>query len=90
MRVKSYRTVDEALSEVERELNVRSRCFPGWIKDGRVNRIDAQDRLDRLASAFVVLSAVLELDADPMNALLASKNATAADSVPPNVTNSGD
>ncbi len=60
MKVKCLRSYEEALSEVERELNVRSRCFPGWIKDGRVNRVDAQDRLDRLATAFTILNAMTE------------------------------
>lgn len=55
MTVKNYRSVQEALDELERELNVRSRCFPRWIEDGRVSRTDAQDRLDRLATAFKLL-----------------------------------
>jgi hypothetical protein len=63
LTVKQYRSLEEAHSEVERELNVRSRCFPQWIADGRVNRIDAQDRLDRLATAFQLLRWLIE-DAD--------------------------
>lgn len=55
MGLKAYRSIEEATSEIERECNVRSRCFPRWIGEGRVNRIDAQDRLDRLASALVLL-----------------------------------
>lgn len=52
MTVSEYRPLTEALDEVERELNVRSRCFPRWVQDGRVSRTDAKDRLDRLATAL--------------------------------------
>jgi hypothetical protein len=45
-----------ALDEVYRELCVRKRCFPKWIADGRVSKTDAQDRIDRLATAFDILS----------------------------------
>lgn len=72
MTVKHYRDIDEAKSEIERELNIRARCFPRWIKEGKVNRIDAQDRLDRLASALLILEgipAVAEAEAEaPSNA----------------------
>jgi hypothetical protein len=60
MKVRCIRSLDEAASELEREFNVRSRCFPRWIEDGRVNRIDAQDRLDRLATALRALEAILQ------------------------------
>ena len=43
------------MDEVERELNVRARCFPRWIDDGRVSKTDARDRLDRLATALTIL-----------------------------------
>ena len=55
MAIKTIRSYDEACSEVEREMNVRSRCFPRWITEGKVNRVDAQDRLDRLGSALHML-----------------------------------
>ncbi len=61
MKMKSYRSVDEALSELEREYNVRARCFPDWIKSGKVNRIDAQDRLDRIGTALYALN-IMPLD----------------------------
>lgn len=60
MTVARYRDKEEACSELERELNVRARCFPRWIKEGRVNRIDAQDRLDRLATALQLLEGIKE------------------------------
>ena len=51
------RSAEEALDELNRELNVRRRCFPRWVKDGRVSNTDAHDRIDRLATAIDLLSA---------------------------------
>ena len=68
MKVRCYRTHQEAADELQRELNLRSRCFPRWIAEGRVSRTDAQDRLDRIASALVIIEALEELD---MNAAIA-------------------
>lgn len=68
MKVRALRNQQEAVDEVNRELNVRCRCFPRWITEGRVSRTDAQDRLDRLASALVILEALDGLD---MNAAIA-------------------
>jgi hypothetical protein len=59
MAVARKRDLVEAADEIERELNVRARCFPRWIKDGRVSATDAQDRLDRLATALEYLRDVL-------------------------------
>lgn len=55
MQVKRERPAQEALDELQREFNVRARCFPRWIDDGRVSATDAQDRLDRLASAIEII-----------------------------------
>jgi len=55
MEPKRVRDIQEALDEVHRELMVRKRCFPKWIGDGRVSETDAQDRVDRLASAHDLL-----------------------------------
>ena len=56
MEPRTKRPLQEALDEVERELNVRRRCFPRWVAEGRVSRTDAQDRVDRLALAMEALS----------------------------------
>jgi hypothetical protein len=53
--VESYRSFEQALDELNREANVRSRCFPRWIQEGRVSRSDARDRLDRICSAIKYL-----------------------------------
>ena len=52
------RTIEEAKAEVERELQVRSRCYDNWIRDGKMTSIDAVDRMDRLAAAFDLLTAL--------------------------------
>jgi len=55
MGCRRYRDVQEALDECRREFNVRARCFARWVAEGRVARTDAQDRLDRLATACKLL-----------------------------------
>ena len=52
------RTLQEACDEVEREFNVRERCFPKWVTEGRIGRTDAKDRLERLAAACYFLRAL--------------------------------
>ena len=59
MEPRTERTKQEALDELQRELNVRKRCFPRWIGDGRLSATDAQDRLDRLATAVTLLQGVV-------------------------------
>lgn len=59
MKVRCYRQSQEATDELQRELNVRARCFPRWVEDGRVSRTDAQDRLDRLASCLLLLEVLM-------------------------------
>lgn len=46
----------EALDELHRELCVRKRCFPRWIREGRVSATDARDRIDRLQTAYDLLA----------------------------------
>lgn len=48
-------TAEEALSELQREYQVRQRCFPKWIDDGRITKFDAKDRLRRMAAAVEFL-----------------------------------
>jgi len=49
------RSTEEALSELEREAHVRLRCFDRWVSEGRVSRVDAWDRLERLLTAIRLL-----------------------------------
>ncbi len=43
---------DEALSELQRECNVRKRCYDKWVQEGRLTAVDARDRLDRIVAAI--------------------------------------
>jgi len=52
------RSIHEAISEVNRELQVRVRCFPRWIKEGKVDAVEAEDRIDRLTAAKHFLEAL--------------------------------
>lgn len=58
-RSQRLRTVEEAAAEVERELQVRTRCYDNWVKDGKMTSIDAVDRYDRLATALEYLRAAM-------------------------------
>lgn len=53
-------SLQAALDELQREQNVRIRCFPRWVQEGRVSLTDAQDRLDRMHTALTSLGALLE------------------------------
>lgn len=57
LRDRRPRSVEEALSELDREMQVRKRCFDKWVEDGRLSSVDAVDRLDRLATAIHILEA---------------------------------
>lgn len=58
---KPSRGLEEAMSEIERELRVRERCFGRWVQDGKITRIDAVDRIERLTSAWLHLDKMLTL-----------------------------
>ena len=49
------RSLDEAISELERELLVRKRCYGQWVKDGKMTRVDAIDRFERHETALNTL-----------------------------------
>lgn len=46
------RSTEEALAELEREAQVRKRCFDRWVQEGKVSTVDARDRMERLLSAI--------------------------------------
>lgn len=56
MQPKQLRDRQQALDELHRELGIRKRCFRRWIADGRVSATDAQDRIDRLATAIELIT----------------------------------
>lgn len=49
------RTLEEAIAEVDRELQVRKRCYSRWVDDGKMSSVDALDRFERLQTASVHL-----------------------------------
>jgi hypothetical protein len=60
------RSVEEALSEVDRELSVRVRCFGRWVADRKLAAIDAKDRLERLVAAYHFLRVLHDGATDPL------------------------
>jgi hypothetical protein len=61
-------TVDDiegALGEVQRELQVRERCYPRWVEEGKMSRIDAKDRMERQIMAEKLLTLLLDKAAKP-------------------------
>lgn len=56
------RSTEEALSELQREMQVREHCYDRWVSEGRLTRIDAVDRLDRLMTAMALLETKLSLE----------------------------
>ena len=51
----SARSLEEAIAEVEREAMVRVRIFDSWISQGKISRVDAWDRMERILSALSLL-----------------------------------
>lgn len=60
-------TPQEAYDEALRELQVRKRCFPKWVQEGKLARSDARDRLARQAMIVEILEShpdVIRFDAN--------------------------
>jgi len=53
------RGVEAAAAECERELLLRERCYKGWVEAGKLSRIDATDRFNRLSDALRILKNLL-------------------------------
>lgn len=66
------RSVEEALSEVERECQVRNRIYGKWIQDGKISRIDAADRGERMLAACHYLKLVHDLPSEQQKNFLAT------------------
>ncbi len=49
------RSLEEALSELEREKGVRVHCYDRWIEQGKLSTVDARDRMERLVAAIHLL-----------------------------------
>lgn len=55
------RSLEEAISEVDRELKVRLRVYDRWVADGKLSTVDARDRVERLQSALAYLNRQFDL-----------------------------
>lgn len=53
--------VQAARDELEREYNIRERCYPRWIGEGRVSKTDANDRLARQKKAMEIVDIALDI-----------------------------
>lgn len=51
-RTHGKRSIDEAISEVQREMDVRKRLYDKWVAESRMSWVDANDRMERLMSAL--------------------------------------
>lgn len=58
------RSLDEAMSEIQREMDVRRRLFDKWVSEGRMSWVDAHDRLERLCTALKMLIAYSHLQSE--------------------------
>lgn len=47
--------MEAAESELEREANLRSKCFDRWVQEGRLTYVDARDRQGRLLMAWRII-----------------------------------
>jgi len=56
--------IEPALGEVQRELQVRERCYARWVGEGKMSRIDAKDRLSRQILAEELLTLLLDSRAE--------------------------
>lgn len=59
------RTLEEAVSEVQREIDVRRRLYDRWVNEGKLSRIDAHDRLERMMTGLKYLLECKEGEVSP-------------------------
>ena len=52
--------LEEAQGEIDRELLVRERCYPRWVAEGKVSKMDAKDRLYRQKMAREILQMLID------------------------------
>jgi hypothetical protein len=53
-------SLEEAWSEIVREIGVRERCFEKWVQEGKLAWADGRDRLARLHAAGIALKVILD------------------------------
>jgi len=47
--------MEEAISELQREMDTRKRIFDNWVATGRCSWVDAHDRMERHLTALALL-----------------------------------
>lgn len=57
----SVAEIEHALQEIERELQVRERCYPGWIDAGKLSKLDAKVRMNAQIKSREILSILLDI-----------------------------
>jgi hypothetical protein len=60
-RSNGNRSLEEATSEIQREMDVRRRLFDRWVSEGKMSWTDANDRMERHMSALKHLIAYSNL-----------------------------
>jgi hypothetical protein len=58
-----FRMLEAAITELDRELNVRKRCYDGWVSAGKLTVFEARERLERLQDACRFLLGLYEKNA---------------------------
>lgn len=72
-----HRPLQEAYDEISRELDLRRRCYPRWVPEGRLSATEAKDRLARLEAALAFLKQLGDLlPADDQTELVTSSGDT--------------
>lgn len=62
------RSIEEAISELQREMDTRKRIMDNWVNTGRCSWVDAHDRMERHLTALKLLIRYSnELDAAEAN-----------------------
>jgi hypothetical protein len=56
-------SIEQALGEVERELGVRVRCYDKWVAEGKMSKLEAKERKERLTMARDMLYLISKLRA---------------------------
>lgn len=51
-RENGKRTIEEAISELQREMDTRKRILDRWVNEGKLSWVDAHDRFERHLSAL--------------------------------------
>jgi hypothetical protein len=57
-------TCEQALIEVDRELQLRKRLYPDWYAAGKLAMGEGKDRLERMARAYQLLALLNQLGND--------------------------